>query len=127
MASVGPTSFLLAEIRSRSLALGRRSPPSANAGASGARPPTASEPQVDWSAGVAQAVAAIAPDDPQRRRKAFRAYLQAVLAKEFAAFHVDDPGFQALVDQVQESMELDQRLQGAMNEAGRLLLESATG
>ena len=127
MTSIGPSGHLLAEIRARSLELRRRATPSGNPPTSRDRPATAAEPQADWSAGVALAVGAIAPDDPQRRRKAFRAYLQAVLARELGLRHSDDPAFQALVDQVQESMELDRRLNGAIDEAGRLLLESASG
>jgi hypothetical protein len=126
MTSIGPTRFLLAEIRARAGALRRSAPPSGARSAS-ERPGIAAEAQPDLSAVVARAVSAIAPDDPERHRKAFRAYLQAVVARECGFHHPDDPSFQALIDQVQESMGLDPRIEGAMREAGRLLLESAKG
>jgi hypothetical protein len=123
MTSIGPINSLLAEIRAQALARRRRRPGPGTLAVSDERSEAASETSQDWSAVIARSVAAIDPNDPQRHRRAFRAYLQAVLAKECGFLSSDVPGFQALVDEVQESMELDPRLQQAMNAAGRLLLD----
>lgn len=76
---------------------------------------------------VARAVVAIAPTDPDRRRKAFRVYLQAVLVRECGIQHADDPAFQDLVERVQDTMEADPRLRHAIENAGDMLLQSAGG
>jgi len=124
--TIGPTHPLLAELRARALALRRREPARARSGATGERRAAQEAPQ-DWSAALARAVVAIDPDDPQRRRKAFRAFLQSVLAREVGIQVPEDPAFQSLVDQVQQAMELNPRLREAMARAGEMLLESAGG
>ena len=74
---------------------------------------------------VAHAVIAIDPDDPSRRRKAFRIYLGSVLANELGLHLLNDPGFDDLVGRVQDSMDQDAQLHAAMERAGELLLETA--
>jgi len=124
MTTIGPRSQLLAEIRAQARAWRQRPAGAPASAASDARASTSSATRQDWSATIAQAVAAIHPDDPQRHRKAFRAYLQAVLARECGFHEVEDPAFQGLVDQVQAAMELDPGLQESMAAAGRALLDS---
>lgn len=127
MTTIDPSSQLLAAIRAQALAWRRRDV--TRGGASGAEePPTTSAGGVqDWMAQVARSVVAIAPDDPQRQRRAFRIYLQAALARECGIRRVEDPGFQDLVDRVQSTMESDSQLRKAIDTAGRLLLETAAG
>lgn len=121
MTSIGPTSTLIAQIRARAAAWQKQEPARYRSSEAGDGQRSPATPQ-DWSASLAQAVVAIAPDDPQRERKAFRAFLQTVLSREFGIRSVEDPAFQSLIDQVQGSMELDEPLRRAMEEAGRLLL-----
>lgn len=125
MAPIGPTRFLLAEIRARAVALRRQPAARSAARQAGERPAPAPETPADWSTTVARAVAVIAPDDPDRNRKAFRAYLRAVLARDLGIRRSEDPSFQALVDQVQDAMEADPRVRRSIQEAGRLLLDGA--
>lgn len=127
MTAIGPASLLLAEIRARASALRRQSASPGGSRPAGERPAAAGDGPPDLSGSVARALAAIAPDDPERHRKAFRAYLQATLAKELGIRRAEDPAFQALVDQVQDSMAFDPRIQRSMLEAGRLLLEGGGG
>ena len=49
----------------------------------------------------------IGADDPQRGRKAFRVFLEAVLLSHFGEALVADPKFFQLVDEVQGSLEAD--------------------
>lgn len=74
---------------------------------------------------VAHAVIAVDPDDPSRRKKAFRIYLGSVLANELGLHLLNDPGFDDLVGRVQDSMDEDAQLHAAMERAGELLLETA--
>jgi hypothetical protein len=71
---------------------------------------------------IARRVQAIEPDDPDRRRKAFRVFLESVLLAELGEALINDPGFYQLVDQVQTRMQTDADLARAMDEAADLLL-----
>lgn len=127
MSTIDPSSPLLAQLRTEALAWRRRTAGREGSGAVEERPQAEGERARDWLADVARAIAAIDRDDPRRQRKAFRAYLQAVLARECRLERVDDPAFQELVDRVQETMESDARLARAIGVAGELLLRSAAG
>ena len=56
---------------------------------------------------IEQRVRLIGADDPQRGRKAFRVFLEAVLLSHFGEALVADPKFFQLVDEVQGSLEAD--------------------
>jgi hypothetical protein len=124
MGGIDPTSRILAHIRAQAVAWRRRplARPSAGADAPAGAPRAA-----DWLAQVAQSVIAIPRDAPDRSRRAFRAYLQALLARECGVRRVLDPEFQDLVDRVIGTMETDANLRDAMRVAGDTLLESAQG
>jgi hypothetical protein len=49
----------------------------------------------------------IARDDPQRGRKAFRVFLEAVLLSHFGERMLADPQFYQLLDDVQRAMQAD--------------------
>ena len=74
------------------------------------------------SAAMAQRIAAIAPDDPDRPRKAVRIYLEAELAREFGAGLLADPSVPNLLDAVQQRMDEDAQTAQAVLALGRLLL-----
>jgi hypothetical protein len=76
---------------------------------------------------VAQRVLAIAPDDPHRRRKAFRIFLESILVNELGDELINDPAFHTLVDNVQQTMERNQDLLAAIDTAGEFLLGLAAG
>jgi hypothetical protein len=71
---------------------------------------------------LTQRVQAIPADDPQRRRKALRVFLEALFLREFGAGLVHDPQFPALVQAVQEQMEADEALRRASESFSDLLL-----
>lgn len=54
---------------------------------------------------IALRVRQIGRDDPGRGRKAFRVFLEAVLASHFGEAVVNDPGFHQMVSDVQQAME----------------------
>lgn len=63
--------------------------------------------------------------DPDRRRKAFRMFMEATLVRELGDALQADPQFPALVDQVLQRMEDDPELQAASMDAADHLLEEA--
>jgi len=121
MAGIDPSSPLLAHIRAHAVAWRRTSEARGRprVSASGVQQPT------DWLGQVALEVVAIPADVPQRQRRAFRIYLQALLARECGVDDPHRPAFQALVDRVLETMAQEPSLDEAIVKAGALLLESA--
>lgn len=75
-------------------------------------------------AAVLQRIAALAPDDPDRKRKAVRVFLESTLLREFGQKLVHDPAFPALVDAVQKQLDEDDQLARAAAQLGELLLSA---
>lgn len=71
---------------------------------------------------VARRIGAIDAADPDRRRKAFRVFLESVLLAELGEALINDPAFYQIVDQVLAAMEADEELAPAIDEAAGLLL-----
>lgn len=74
---------------------------------------------------IARRIRALDGSAPERRRKAFRIFLEATLAAELGNELINDPAFYKLVDEVQESMELDRDLQPRIDTASNELLRLA--
>lgn len=79
----------------------------------------------DLPALVIRRVAAIDPQDPQRRRKAFRIFLETVLLAELGGDLINDPGFYDLVAKVQAQMEAHPQLAAAIVRASDSLIAAA--
>lgn len=99
-----------------------RDPAPRGAGRAGGPPRPAPGESASLGAVIARRVQAIDPDDPERRRKAFRVFLESVLLAELGEALINDAGFYQLVDQVQTRMQADAELLRAMDEAADLLL-----
>jgi hypothetical protein len=84
--------------------------------------PSAAGTSEDLANAIARRVAAIDQADPERRRKAFRVFLESVLLDEWGPQLINDPGFYQLVETVQAQMEADPALQAMMVEAGDRLV-----
>ncbi|MGC3998600.1 MAG: hypothetical protein QM767_14515 [Anaeromyxobacter sp.] len=126
MSPIDPTSPLLAQIRAQAVAWARQAQGKERPGQqAGARRGTPRAPG-DWLGHVATSVAAIDREDPNRQRKAFRCYLQALLARECGIEDDGAPDFQQLVDRVLETMEGEPQLQAAIQKAGEALLRTAS-
>lgn len=77
---------------------------------------------------LAQRLGAISPEDPQRRQKAFRVFLESTLLRELGGGLIQDPRFPQMVDAVQARIQEDAQLDGAAEEvAVYLLRESRCG
>jgi len=75
---------------------------------------------------IAQRVGLIDPDDPERGRKAFRAFLEAVLLAQLGEQLLNDPAFHVMVGDIQQVMEGDAQCAPLVAEAISHLL-SQTG
>lgn len=71
---------------------------------------------------IVQRIRTLSADDPQRRRKAFRIFMESVLLQEFGLDLINDPGFQQLTDHVLLQMESETQLSLSMREAADALL-----
>jgi len=125
MSPIDPLGPLLARIRTQasSLERNRAQPhPGSHSGTGAAGEQTAPE----LMDGVLVEVANLSADLPDRRRRAFRLFLEAVLAHELGVEDQNASTFQDLVERVLASMEGDGRLRHALEHAGDVLLEMAT-
>lgn len=71
---------------------------------------------------IGRRVKSIARDDPKRGRKAFHIFLEAILLSHFGEQFINDPSFQQLIDDVQDSMEADAELRPMIDTAIEHLL-----
>lgn len=85
-----------------------------------------SQVQPGAAAFVAVRIRAIQPDDPQRRRRVFRAFLEGSLLNLFGPDATLDPAFQAMVDQVQEAMQANAGLAAPIEQLVDHLLTAAS-
>ncbi|MBV7540579.1 hypothetical protein [Acidovorax sp. sic0104] len=72
---------------------------------------------------VLQRIRTIAPDDPQRRRKAFRIFMESVLLNQLGRSLWGDPEFNQLVDKVVQQIEDDPSLHESSLMAAEILIE----
>jgi hypothetical protein len=70
-----------------------------------------------------QRLQGISPDDPERKRKAFRIFLESVLEKELGAAFQSDIQFAQVVEQVLQQIESDPELNQNSLQAGEALLQ----
>lgn len=90
----------------------------------------ASAPSSDYAASrlgslIQLRVRQIARDDPQRGRKAFRVFLEAVLLAHFGEALANDPKFYQLLDDIESAMSADPASSVLVEQAiGHLLNES---
>lgn len=121
MATIDPTSTLLAQIRLQLAAANKASRVDTQPQTRKLKP--RANQQQNPAGLVLQRVASIDPNDPDSRRKAFRFFLESVLLNELGEDLLSDPAFYRLVDQVQQTMEAEEKLRGAIDQAGKYLLD----
>lgn len=120
MTTIDPARQLAAIVRNEASALrGRESARArANPGAATASQRTSGE----LASVVAQRVAAIDRNAPDRKQRAFRVFLETALLHELGAGLIRDAGFAEMVDAVQGRMQADPQLAAAADELGTLLV-----
>jgi hypothetical protein len=68
---------------------------------------------------------AIDPDEPNRRHKTIRIFLETILLNELGEGLINDPQFYALVSKVQSMMETDPATAGDLDQLVQQLLDSS--
>jgi hypothetical protein len=123
MLNIDSTSRFLLQMREQVTAAVRQARVQQGKAATAPRPATstARDPQRL----ILQRVLAIDPHDPQRRRKAFRVFMESVLADELGKDLLNDPAWHRVVDDVCRTMEGNAGLAPAIDQAGEYLLTSA--
>ncbi|MFZ6747278.1 hypothetical protein ACO0LC_29050 [Undibacterium sp. JH2W] len=71
---------------------------------------------------IVKRVAGIPLEDPQRRRKAFRVFLESVLLDELGERLIADPRFFKMVEDIQNQMQTDPELATMIEKATDMLL-----
>lgn len=121
MTSIDPGQRLAAAVRSEVAAVRERT--------SAQGPPATAKPSAPQQSGstlggaLAQRIGAIARDDPQRKQKAFRVFLETALLQELGAGLIHDASFALMVEAVQLRMQGDAQLASAAQELARYLLD----
>ena len=76
----------------------------------------------DLASSVAARIQALAKDDPDRKRKALRIYLESLLMQHLGTDLLRDASFVAMVDAVQQQMEQDGEIAAAADRLAGILL-----
>lgn len=76
---------------------------------------------------VGQRVAGIAADDPHRRQKAFRVFLESAILQAFGDALIHDADFPTMVDAVESRLQGDAQLARAAEDLAGYLLQSPPG
>lgn len=71
---------------------------------------------------VVQRIQALSLDDPDRKRKAVRIFLESLLLQELGVALADDSSFADMVNAVQDRMQSDARMAAAADELSEVLL-----
>lgn len=99
--------------------------PTASARQGKSRDTNARGAERDLSTLIAMRVRSIDRDDPQRGRKAFRVFLEAVLLSRFGEHLINDSLFHQLVDGVHGALEADPHFNALVRSAIDELLSRA--
>lgn len=116
MSTIDPRQRLAAAVRTEAAAFRARAGQRPAAGQAAAGPGLQSL--------VAQRVQALAADDPQRKQKAVRIFLESALLQELGAALAHDPAFADMVAAVHRQMQGDAQLALAVDQLGELLLSA---
>ncbi|MBT9458002.1 MAG: hypothetical protein IV097_15390 [Burkholderiaceae bacterium] len=126
MSHIDPTGALASLLRSQVRLLNRAPGQKATrkAEASVGSPAQHAAPEPDLAALLASRLKALDPDDPNRRGKALRLFIEHTLLAEFGSNLLSDPGFFRMVDQVVAQMASAADLSLHIDQAVELLLDA---
>lgn len=125
MTTIDPSQRLAVQVRNEVAALRERTAARAQPG--GGSVAARGDRAAALHGALAQRIAAIARDDPQRKQKAFRVFLETALLQELGAGLIHDAGFPQLVEAVQFRMQGDAQLAGAAEDLATYLLQAPAG
>ncbi|MBF9265085.1 hypothetical protein [Paracidovorax cattleyae] len=125
MTRIDPTVQWGALLHARLEQMGRPRPDNAPGPTKAAEPDRGAREPGAGTASTTLRLRAIRHDDPERRRKAFRIFMEATLRDEFGRLLQDPADFDGLVDQVTAQMYADPDLRSACDAAADALLEAS--
>lgn len=124
MTTIDPGQRLAAAVHSEVAALRERTASRSQAHGK----PVARQPGADGLASVvSQRIAGIAADDPHRRQKAFRVFLESAILQALGGALIHDADFPTMVDAVQSRLQSDAQLARAAEELAGYLLRAPSG
>jgi hypothetical protein len=123
MTTIDPSQRLATLLRGQVASLGRATGPKRRAAAQS----SSGGPTQDVATLAAQRIQALLPDDPKRKEKAIRVFLEAVLLNEFGGQLANDPSFLEMLRSVQDQMRADALVSTAANQLAEILLQSTAG
>lgn len=124
MPNIDSTARFLSQIREQVSTAALQARPSQGRPIGSARPTRKSSAR-DPQQVLLQRVRTIDPDDPDRRKKAFRVFLESILVDELGNHLLNDPAYHRIVEDVYRTMERNINLAPAIDKAGEYLLQSA--
>lgn len=138
MSTIGAPSELAAYLRSqlasvqRPVAAQAPQPGSLKEAADQRRPTSAdrsgeAHQSEDLATALIRRISVIDPQDPDRRRKAFRVFLESLMLQEWGQQLINDPGFYQLVEEVHTQMDSRPELRQLMDQASDALLGQVGG
>jgi hypothetical protein len=122
MTTIDPRHAITAALREQLAALRKRSRPGALPA-----PATARSERQPVAGTLAQRIAALAPTDPDRHRKAVRLFVESEIAAELGEELRNDPGFPRMLDAIQGQMQADAQTAAAVESLGQWLVTGRTG
>lgn len=122
MNPISPIDRLLQSVRAKAVDRHARAPDARTPADARTRRPTSGG---GAAVHIAQRIDSIATDDPDRRPRAFRAFLEASLLELFDEPAQADPAFQALIDKTQRALADDAVLAAAIERVVDVLLAAA--
>ncbi|HSV35320.1 MAG TPA: hypothetical protein VLI46_07165 [Ramlibacter sp.] len=128
MTRLNPADQLAAIMRVQIASLRQKSQAARAGGAKSAAlgaPPK--DKNADFASLAAERIRDIQPDDPQKRQKAIRVFLESVFLAELGPQLMADPQFVQMVDHVQRQLASHPELAAATQQAADLLLQPSQG
>jgi hypothetical protein len=123
MTTIDPQQRLAAAMQSQLAAL--RDQARVRTGGANKTAPAQAQTAHAANSAATERIKSIAADDPDRRRKAVRVYLEGQIAREFGDALLNDPSFPTMLDAVQDQMQADAPTAAAVDALGDLLLSGA--
>lgn len=122
MTAINATNAVALFIREQGIGRRHGATPSAKTGAVASKKTAPGQSRQDIAALVFRRIRFIEPTDPDRRRKAFRIFIESVLLVELGEELINDPKFYELVAEVESRMRAEPSLAKSIDDAAEMLL-----
>jgi len=125
MTAINATNAVALFIREQGIGRRQGAAAAAKSSAGTTGKPAPGQAHQDIAALVFRRIRFIEPTDPDRRRKAFRIFIESVLLVELGENLINDPKFYELVSEVESRMRADPSLAKSIDDAAGMLVAQA--